>query len=112
LRVDRRLNQPLPVLVCHRLVLRRLFGSLLHQELANLVGVADRFFNSETFPATIAIFKSWWGAANLATLFDNRFGHHLNDSLLRLRCLSVDLSEVFDPSQIPLGPSRDFLGMP
>jgi hypothetical protein len=43
------------MLVCHRLILSRLFGSLLHQELANLVGVADRFFDAETFPAAVAI---------------------------------------------------------
>jgi hypothetical protein len=53
--VCRRFDHPLPVLVCHRLILSRLFGSLLHQELANLVGVADRFFDAEAFPATVAI---------------------------------------------------------
>jgi hypothetical protein len=100
------------MLVCHRLILSRLFRSLLHQELANLVGVVDRFFNSETFPATIAIFKSWWSSANLATLFNNRLRHHLNDNPWRLLFSSVDPSEVFDPGQIPLGPSRYFLGMP
>jgi hypothetical protein len=85
------------VLVCHRLVLSRLFRSLLNQELANLVRVADRFFDAEALPAAVAIFEPWWRSANLATLFDNWLGHHLNDSLRRLLCLSVDLSEVFDP---------------
>jgi hypothetical protein len=84
----------------------------LHQVLANLVGVADRFFDSKAFSATIAILEPWWRSANLTTLFDNRLGHHLDDSLRRLLCLSVDLSEVFDPSQVPLGPSRDFFGVP
>jgi hypothetical protein len=100
------------VLVCHRLILSRLFGSLLNQELANLVRVADRFFDAEAFPTTVAILKPWWRSANLATLFDNRLRHHLDDSLWRLLLSSVDLSEVFNPSQIPIGPSRDFLGVP
>jgi hypothetical protein len=100
------------VLVCHRLILSRLFGSLLHQELADLVGVADRFFDAETFPATVAILEPWWSPANLATLFDNRLGHHLDDSLWRLLLSSVDLSEVFDSGQVPLGSSRDFLRVP
>jgi hypothetical protein len=100
------------VLVGHRLILSRLFWSLLNQELANLVGVADRFFDAEAFPAAIAILEPWWRSANLTTLFDNRLGHHLDDSLRRLLCLSVDLSEVFDPGQVPLGSSRDFLGVP
>jgi hypothetical protein len=43
------------MLVGHRLILSRLFGSLLHQELANLVWVNDRFFDAETLPATVAI---------------------------------------------------------
>jgi hypothetical protein len=100
------------MLICHRLILSRLFGSLLHQVLANLVGVADRFFDAETFPAAIAIFKPRWGSANLATLFDNRLRHHLDDRLWRLPLSSVDLLKVFDPGQIPLGSSRDFLGVP
>jgi hypothetical protein len=100
------------VLICHRLILSRLFGSLLHQVLANLVRVADRFFDAEAFPATVAILEPWWGSANLATLFDNRLGHHLDDCLWRLPGSSVDLPEVLDPCQIPLGSSRDFLGVP
>jgi hypothetical protein len=100
------------MLICHRLILSRLFGSLLHQELANLVRVADRFFDAEAFPATVAILEPWWGSANLATLFDNRLGHHLDDCLWRLFLFSVDLSEVFDPGQVPLGSSRDSLGVP
>jgi hypothetical protein len=100
------------MLICHRLILSRLFGSLLHQELANLVGVADSFFDAEAFPATVAILEPWWGSANLATLLGNRLGHHLDDCLWRLRCLSVDLSEVLDPGQVTLGPSRYFLGVP
>jgi hypothetical protein len=100
------------VLVGHRLILSRLFRSLLHQELANLVGVADRFFDSKAFLATVAILEPWWRSANLAVLLSNRLGNDLDDSLCRLRCLSVNLSEVFDPSQIPLGSSRDFLGVP
>jgi hypothetical protein len=84
----------------------------LNQELANLVGVADRFFNAEALPATVAILEPWWRSANLATLFDNRLGNHLNDRIRHLRCLSVNLSKVFDPSQVPLGPSRDFFGVP
>jgi hypothetical protein len=100
------------VLVCHRLILCRLFGSLLHQVLANLVRVADRFFDAEAFPAAIPILEPWWRSANLAVLFNDRLGHHLNDSLWRLLLSSVDLSKVLDPCQIPLGPSRDFLGVP
>jgi hypothetical protein len=100
------------VLVGHRLILSRLFRSLLHQELANLVGVADCFFDAKAFPATVAILEPWWRSANLAVLLSNRLGNYLDDSLCRLRCLSVNLSEVFDPSQIPLGSSRDFLGVP
>jgi hypothetical protein len=84
----------------------------LNQELANLVRVANRFLDAETFPAAVAVLEPWWGAANLATLFDNRLGHHLNGSLCRLLLSSVDLPEVFDPGQVPLGPSRDFLGVP
>jgi hypothetical protein len=100
------------VLVCHRLILSRLFGSLLNQESADLVWVVDRFFDSKAFPTAVAILEPWWRPANLAVLLGNRLGHHLNDSLWRLLCLSVDLSEVFDPGQIPLGSSRDFLRVP
>jgi hypothetical protein len=100
------------VLVGHRLILSRLFWSLLNQELANLVGVADRFFDAEAFPATVAILEPWRGSANLATLFDNRLRHHLDDNLRRLLLFSVDLLEVLDSGQVPLGPSRDFLGVP
>jgi hypothetical protein len=45
-------------------------------------------------------------------LFDNRLGHHLDDNLWLSPLFSVDLSEVFDPSQIPIGPSRDPLSVP
>jgi hypothetical protein len=92
--------------------LSRLFGSLLNQVLANLVGVADRFFDAEAFPATVTILEPWWRSANLATLFDNRLRHHLDGSPWRLLLSSVDRSEVFDTSQIPLGSSRDFLRVP
>jgi hypothetical protein len=54
------------VLVGHRLILSRLFWSLLNQELANLVGVADRFFDAKAFPATVAILEPWWSSANFA----------------------------------------------
>jgi hypothetical protein len=100
------------VLVGHRLILSRLFGSLLNQELANLVRVADRFFDAETLPATVAILEPWRSPANLATLLSDRIRHHLDDSPWRLLLSSVDLSEVLDPGQIPLGPSRDFLRVP
>jgi hypothetical protein len=43
------------MLIGHRLILSRLFRSLLNQVLANLVGVADRFFDAKAFPAAIAI---------------------------------------------------------
>jgi hypothetical protein len=42
----------------------------------------------------------------------DRIRHHLDDSPWRLPLSSVDLSEMFDPGQIPLGPSRYFLGVP
>jgi hypothetical protein len=100
------------MLVCHRLILSRFFRSLLHQELANFVRVADRFLDAETFPATVAILEPWWSPANLATLFDDRLGHHLDGSLWRLPLSSVELSEMLDPSQVPLGPSRYFLRVP
>jgi hypothetical protein len=43
---------------------------------------------------------------------DNRLRDHLDDRFWRLLLFSVDPSEVFDPCQVPLGPSRDFLGVP
>jgi hypothetical protein len=100
------------VLVSHRLILSRLFGSLFHQSLADLVRVADRFFNSETLLAAFAIFKRPFGSANIAMPFDNRLRHHFNNSLRRLLLSSVDLPKVFYPGQIPLGPSRDLFGVP
>jgi hypothetical protein len=100
------------VLVCHRLVLSRLLRSLFLQVLANLIGVADRFFNSETLLAAFAIFKRSFRPANVAMPLSNRLRNHLNDSPWRLLLSSVDLSEVFDPCQVPLGPSRDFFGVP
>jgi hypothetical protein len=100
------------VLVCHRLILSRLFGSLLHQVLADLVRVADRFFDAEALLAKFAMLYRWRSPADIAMSFDNRLGHHLNDSLWRPRCLSVDLSEMLDPCQVPLGPSRYPLRVP
>jgi hypothetical protein len=100
------------MLIGHRLILSDLFGSLFNQRLANLVRIADRFFNSKTLLAAFAIFKRSFGPADIAMPFDNRLCNHLNDSLWRLLLSSVDLSEVFDPCQIPLGPSRDLLGVP
>jgi hypothetical protein len=100
------------VLVGHRLILSRLLGSLFHQVLADLVRVADRFFDSETLLAAFAIFKRSFGSADVAMPFDNRLRHHLDDSLRRLLLSSVDLSKVFGPGQVPLGPSRYFLGVP
>jgi hypothetical protein len=79
--------------------------------LANLVGVDDRFLDAETLLAAFAIFNRPFGSANIAMPFDNRLRNHLNDSLRRLSLFSVDLSEVLDPCQIPLGSSRDFLGV-
>jgi hypothetical protein len=38
--------------------------------------------------------------------------NHLDDSPWWLLLSSVDLSKVFDPCQVPLGPSRDFLRVP
>jgi hypothetical protein len=100
------------VLVGHRLILSRLLRSLFHQVLANLVWVDDRFFEREAILAPIAILDRWRSPANIAMPFDNRLGHHLNDRPWRLLLSSVDLPKVLDPGQIPLGPSRDFLGMP
>jgi hypothetical protein len=84
------------VLVCHRLILSRLFGSLFHQVLANLVGVDDRFFERETILTPIAMLHGWRSPANLAMPARHR----------------VNLPEVFDPGQVPLGPLRDFLRVP
>jgi hypothetical protein len=100
------------VLVCHRLVLSRLFRSLFHQVLADFVGVNDRFFEREAILTPIAMLNRGRSPANVAVPFDNRLGHHLDDSLWRLFLFSVDLSKVFDPGQIPLGSSRDLLGVP
>jgi hypothetical protein len=100
------------VLVCHRLILSRLLGSLFHQVLADLVRVGDRFFYREAILAPIAMLYRGRRAANVAVPFDNRLCNHLDDSLWRLLFSSVNLSEVFDPGQVPLGPSRYFLGMP
>jgi hypothetical protein len=44
--------------------------------------------------------------------FCGQLGNQLDDILWRLLLSSVDLPEVFDPCQIPLGSSRDFLGVP
>jgi hypothetical protein len=100
------------VLVCHRLILSDPLRSLFHQVLADFVGVDDRFFYRETILTPIAMLNRWRSPANVAMLFDNRLGHHLDDRPWRLSLSSVDLPEVFDPGQIPLGPSRDFLGVP
>jgi hypothetical protein len=112
LRVDRRFDQPLPVLVCHRLVLSRLFGSLVHQVLADLVWVDDRFFERETILTPIAMLNRWRSPANIAMPLSDRLRHHLDNSLWRLLLSSVDLPKVLDPGQVPLGPSRDPLGVP
>jgi hypothetical protein len=80
--------------------------------LADLVGVNDCFFYRETILTPIAMLNRSFRAANIAVPFDNRLGNHLDDSLWGLLFFSVDLSEVFDPSQVPLGPSRYFLGVP
>jgi hypothetical protein len=100
------------VLVCHRLILRRLFRSLFYQGLANLVGVDNRFFEREAILTPIAILDGSLGPANVAMPVDNRLRDHLDDCLWRLLLFSVDLSKVFDPGQVPLGPSRYLLGVP
>jgi hypothetical protein len=100
------------VLVGHRLILSRLFGSLSYQVLADFVGVNDRFFYREAILTPIAMLNRWRSPANIAVPFDNRLGHHLDDRPWRLLLSSVDRSKVFDPGQIPLGPSRDPLGVP
>jgi hypothetical protein len=43
---------------------------------------------------------------------DNRLRDYLDDRLWRLLLFSVDRSKVFDPGQVPLGPSRYFLRVP
>jgi hypothetical protein len=100
------------VLVGHCLILSRLLRSLFNQRLANLVGVDDRFFYRETILTPIAMLNRGRSPANIAVPFDNRLGHHLDDRPWRLLLSSVDLSKVFDPCQVPLGPSRDLLGVP
>jgi hypothetical protein len=100
------------VLVRHRLVLRRLLWSLFHQVLANLVGVDDRFFERKAILAPVSILHRWRSPANIAVPLSDRLGHYLDDRPWRLLLSSVDLSEVFDPGQVPLGSSRDFLGVP
>jgi hypothetical protein len=100
------------VLVCHRLILSRLFRSLFNQRLADFVGVDDRLFEREAILAPIAILDGSFRPANVAVPLGDRLNNHLGDSLWRLFLFSVDLSKVFDPGQVPLGPSRDFLGVP
>jgi hypothetical protein len=100
------------VLVCHRLILGRLFRSLADQVLADFVWVDDRFFEREAILAPIAILYGWRSPANVAMSLSNRPKNHLDDSLWRLLLSSVNLYEVLDPGQIPLGPSRDPLGVP
>jgi hypothetical protein len=100
------------VLVCHRLILSRLLRSLFNQVLANLVGVDDRFFERETILAPIAILYGWRSPADVAMSLGDRLRNHLNDRPWRLLLSSVDLPKVFDPGQVPLGPSRDLLGVP
>jgi hypothetical protein len=96
LRVDRRFDQPLPVLICHRLILSRLLRPLSYQVLANFVGVADRFFEREAILTPIAMLNRGRRAANIAMLARHR----------------VNLPKVFDPCQVPLGSSRYPLGVP
>jgi hypothetical protein len=100
------------VLVGHRLILCDPLRSLFHQVLANLVGVDDRFFEREAILAPVSILHRWRSPANIAMPFCNRLGHHLDDRPWRLIAFSVDLSKVFDPGQVPLGPSRDPLRVP
>jgi hypothetical protein len=100
------------VLVCHRLILRRLLRSLFHQVLANLVGVNDRFFERKAILTPVSILHRGRRPANVAMPLGSRLRHHFDDSLRRLLLSSVDLSKVFGPGQIPLGPSRDPLGVP
>jgi hypothetical protein len=69
------------VLICHRLILSRLFRSLLDQVLANLVRVADRFFDAEAILAERAMLYRSLGPADIAMSFKNRLGNRLSDSL-------------------------------
>jgi hypothetical protein len=100
------------VLVCHRLILSDSLRSFFHQVLANLVGVDNRFFEREAILTPIAILDGSLCPANVAVPLGNRLRDHLDDRLWRLLLFSVDLSKVFDPGQVPLGPSRDFLRVP
>jgi hypothetical protein len=84
------------VLICHRLILSRLFGSLSYQVLANFVWVDDRFFYREAILTPIAMLNRGRSPAYLAMPARHR----------------VNLSEVLDPGQIPLGSSRDLFGVP
>jgi len=54
------------MLIGHRLILSRLFGSLLNQELADFVRVADRFFYREAILTPIAMLNRWRSPANVA----------------------------------------------
>jgi hypothetical protein len=85
------------MLVCHRLILSRLFRSLFNQRLANFVGVDNRFFEREAILAPISILHGSLCPANVAMPLGDRLRDHLGDRLWRLPLSSVDLSEVFDP---------------
>jgi hypothetical protein len=100
------------VLVGHRLILSRLLRSLFNHSLANLVGVAYGFLEPEAILAESAMLHRWRSPANIAMPLSDRLGHHLDDRPWRLSLSSVDLSKVFDPGQVPLGSSRDFLRVP
>jgi hypothetical protein len=100
------------VLVCHRLILSRLFRSLFHQVLANLVWIDDRFFEPEAILAKLAILDGPFGPANIAVSLSSRLRGHLDDRSWRLLLSSVDLPKVFDPCQVSLGSLRDSLCVP
>jgi hypothetical protein len=100
------------VLVGHRLILSDPLRSLFNQVLANLVRVADRFFEPKAILTPVSILDRWRSPANIAMPLGNRLRDYLDDRLWRLFLSSVDLPKVFDPGQIPLGPSRDSLGVP
>jgi hypothetical protein len=53
----------------------------LNQELANLVRVADRFFDAEAILAERAMLYRSLGPADIAMSFKNRLGNRLSDSL-------------------------------